>query len=116
MKLVSDAFLSAFVADMRATVVCLAADAREVLSTAEFIHQCRDMERAIGSKVSWQSILGVGTALAGGLGIFNDLRLTSAKEVLQKDMELKHQELKHGLENVTEQLRELNNLQQPKAK
>lgn len=91
-----------------------AADAREMLSTSEFLHQCREMERAIGGKVSWPSLLSIGGILAAGLGIFNDSRLTSAKEVIQKDMELKHVELKHGLEKLIEQIEALNNSQQLK--
>ena len=45
---------------------------------------------------------------------FNDHRLTAAKEVLQKDMKLKHLELKHGLEKLTEQVREFDS--QPRKK
>ena len=88
-------------------MVRLAADAREMLSNSEFLQQCRDMERAIGGKVSWPNILVIGVSLTSGLGFFNDSRLTSAKEVIQKDMEIKHQELKHGLEKLAEQMGEL---------
>ena len=94
-----------------------------MLSTSEFLQQCRDMERAIGGKVSWPSMLAVGGSLAAGLGYFNDSRLTSAKELFQKDIgsihkdiELKHEELKRGLEKLTEQVEELNNSRQPTKK
>ena len=94
-----------------------------MLSTSQFLHTWS----AIGSKVSWPSLLAVGGSLAAGLGIFNNSRLTSAKEVIQKDMEgiqkdiqkdmeSKRQELKHGLEKLTEQVVELNNSQQPRTK
>lgn len=100
---------------MRASLVRLTAEAREMLSTSEFIQQCREMERAIGGKVSWPSTIGIGGILAGALAYINDSRLTSAKEVIQKDIEVvqkdigrKHLELKQNLERLTEQVARLN--------
>ncbi|KAK9819311.1 hypothetical protein WJX74_004787 [Apatococcus lobatus] len=78
-------------------MVRLSADVREMLSTSEFLHWGRDMERALEGKVSYQSALGVAAAFVGSYGFFFYYRLRSMKEEVQQAIQLTTAELKKDI-------------------